>query len=94
MFYSMSPTNSGLLALGELSSAPEKDQQPEERLVQVLDKVVQGVLKAPPATAQGVPQAVMETLCLQHPRYKDWAEYRAKKAALRGLEHYVGPRNA
>ncbi|CAE7803081.1 unnamed protein product [Symbiodinium sp. CCMP2456] len=59
---------------------PEKDNLPEERLVGILDQVVQGVLKAPPPTAAGVPQTVMEVLCGLHPRYRDWAEFRAMKA--------------
>ncbi|CAE7840528.1 unnamed protein product [Symbiodinium sp. CCMP2592] len=58
----------------------EKDNLPEERLVGILDQVVQGVLKAPPPTAAGVPQSVMEVLCGLHPRYRDWAEFRAMKA--------------
>eukprot|EP00930_Biecheleria_cincta_P028114 TRINITY_DN19606_c0_g1_i1.p1 TRINITY_DN19606_c0_g1~~TRINITY_DN19606_c0_g1_i1.p1 ORF type:complete len:128 (-),score=32.44 TRINITY_DN19606_c0_g1_i1:23-406(-) len=59
---------------------PDKDNLPEERIVQVFERVVQGIVKQPPPTAAGVPQAIMETLCRLHPRYKDWAEYRALKA--------------
>ncbi|CAE7889354.1 unnamed protein product [Symbiodinium sp. KB8] len=65
---------------------PEKDNLPEERLVGILDQVVQGVLKAPPPTAAGVPQSVMEVLCGLHPRYRDWAEFRAMKAEEKRLQ--------
>eukprot|EP00931_Biecheleriopsis_adriatica_P026037 TRINITY_DN15868_c0_g1_i1.p1 TRINITY_DN15868_c0_g1~~TRINITY_DN15868_c0_g1_i1.p1 ORF type:complete len:120 (+),score=31.92 TRINITY_DN15868_c0_g1_i1:73-432(+) len=65
---------------------PDKDNLPEERLVQVFDQVVQGVLKVPPPTATGVPEAVMEALCLQHPKFKDWAEFRALKAEEKRLQ--------
>eukprot|EP00931_Biecheleriopsis_adriatica_P026038 TRINITY_DN15868_c0_g2_i1.p1 TRINITY_DN15868_c0_g2~~TRINITY_DN15868_c0_g2_i1.p1 ORF type:complete len:119 (+),score=30.78 TRINITY_DN15868_c0_g2_i1:73-429(+) len=65
---------------------PDKDNLPLERIVQVFDQVTQGVLKVPPATAKGVPAAVMEALCLQHPKFKDWAEFRALKAEEKRLE--------
>jgi len=42
--------------------------------------VVKRLIEVPPPNAAGVPQAVMESLCLMHPRYKDWAELRALKA--------------
>ena len=53
---------------------------PEERIVSVFEKVVQGIVKTPPPTAAGVPQAIMEVLAREHPRYTDWAKYRAMKA--------------
>eukprot|EP00913_Durusdinium_trenchii_P016710 g15707.t1 len=35
----------------------------------------------------------METLCLAHPRYKDWAEFRAKKAEEKQLQEELELKN-
>mmetsp|Transcript_74740 Transcript_74740/g.120673 ORF Transcript_74740/g.120673 Transcript_74740/m.120673 type:complete len:143 (+) Transcript_74740:101-529(+) len=69
--------------------ATDATSGPEERLVQVLDKVGQGILEVPPQTYEELPSAVMQVLCLLHPRYKDHAEFRGLQAEERRLKEEV-----
>mmetsp|Transcript_140791 Transcript_140791/g.392441 ORF Transcript_140791/g.392441 Transcript_140791/m.392441 type:complete len:134 (+) Transcript_140791:107-508(+) len=54
---------------------PDPASLAEERLVEIMDKVVRSCLEDPPPKDGGAPACVMQALCLMHPRYKEHAEF-------------------
>eukprot|EP00933_Yihiella_yeosuensis_P052238 TRINITY_DN50265_c0_g1_i1.p1 TRINITY_DN50265_c0_g1~~TRINITY_DN50265_c0_g1_i1.p1 ORF type:complete len:113 (-),score=24.22 TRINITY_DN50265_c0_g1_i1:169-507(-) len=74
---------------GHHGAATDQTSSAEERLVQVFDQVVQGVLKEPPKSKDGVPASILQSLCLLHPRFKDFAELNELRAEEQRLKDEV-----